>query len=72
MKEPKLTSDELQLVEYTVNDNKQKTLESRELEQYRKCLLFMWNAGMIKNKIMRNLQRVVCELDSRYQNRGGE
>ena len=49
MKEPKLTSDELQLVEYTVNDNKQKTLESRELEQYRKCLLFMWNAGMIKN-----------------------
>ena len=44
----------------------------RELEQYRKCLLFMWNAGMIKNKIMRNLQRVVCELDSRYQNRGGE
>ena len=71
MREPKLTSNELQLVEYRVNDNKQKTLEICELEQYRKCLLFMWNAGVKGWKIMRNLQRVVCELNSR-RIKGGE
>ena len=71
MNNTKLTSDELQLVEYTVNDNKQKTLEIRELERYRKCLLFMWNAGVKSWEIMRNLQRVVCELDSRHQSSRG-